>query len=476
MEKSMRLNGWMMVATLLAPCGEVMADDALDELSRLKRQLQELTQRVQELEGKEEGTSARLKSLPTVVAGASGLTFTSPDTNFVLRMRGYLQADSRWYTDDQIKGNDTFLLRRVRPVFEGSVYQHYDYKVMLDFGAGTSSTGNNTGNNGMLQDAYINVHYWDEAQLMVGKFKGPVGLERLQSARNLTWVERGFPTQLIPNRDIGIDLHGNLLGNTLSYDLAALNGASDNGSDDIETSDDGKDIAARLFAQPFALTKIEPLKKLGLGVAGTIGNHEGTLRNYLTAGQQRFFAWRTGAGAAATPNVTGKGEQYRLVPQMYYYWGPFGMLAEYAISSQEVQAVAGATTKHARFQNSAWEVNASYVLTGEENSYEGVTPKRPLSWHGGGWGAVEIAGRIGQLSFDDALFRPIGAPVSGTWAAAGSAREGNEWAIGLNWYLNKSVKLNVDYNRTQFQGGSNAKGSVTAHDEQVILTRLQLAF
>ena len=37
-----------------------------------------------------------------------------------------------------------------------------------------------------------------------GKFKVPVGLERLQSANDIRFVERAFPTSLLPNRDLGV--------------------------------------------------------------------------------------------------------------------------------------------------------------------------------------------------------------------------------------------------------------------------------
>src|SRR5690242_21395265 len=52
-----------------------------------------------------------------------------------------------------------------------------------------------------------------------------------------------------------------ILGKTLAYQVGVFNGVEDGGSGDIETTDDGKDIAARIFAQPFFKTEIEPLKK-----------------------------------------------------------------------------------------------------------------------------------------------------------------------------------------------------------------------
>ena len=50
------------------------------------------------------------------------------------------------------------------------------------------------------------------------------------------------------------------------------------------------------------------------------------------------------------------------------------------------------------------------------------------------------------------------------------------WGVGANWYLNRNVKLMLDYDRSDFSGGSTAPGQVTAQDEQVIITRVQVSF
>jgi phosphate-selective porin OprO and OprP len=464
----------MVIAALLsAQTGYVLAEDQNEELKRLKQQLQELDQKVRILERNKEldveAADAKAKTLPSVTLGASGLNVSTADSNFVFKIRGYVQADSRVFLgdDETVKGNDTFLLRRVRPIIEGAVWKDFEYRLMFDFASGVTS---GTGNNAFLQDGYVNWHHWDEFQVQAGKFKEPVGLERLQSGANLLFIERGLPTQLVPNRDVGVQFHGKLLGNLLTYQVGYFNGVEDGGSGDIEVSDDGKDIAARLFVHPFDKTDVDGLKKLGLGIAATHGTHVGALRNYATGGQQTWFRWRTGAGTAAAPNVTADGDVTRIAPQGYYYLGPFGVFGEYVISSHEVKRQAGAvsTITEDKFKNRSWQVAASYFLTGEDNQFGAVTPKRPFTWGSGGWGAFEIAGRIGSLSIDDDAF-PL-------YATANSAEEAREWAVGINWHLNRNVKTSVNYIHTDFKEGSDVRGDVTAEDERVILARVQLSF
>src|SRR5262245_32421891 len=119
-------------ALLVTPALSWGADDTVDSL---KRQIQELDQKVRVLERKAEleNETAQTKSQasPRLTAGPEGFSFSSVDTNFVLKLRGYVQTDARFYFGDNIPANDTFLMRRVRPIIEGTVYKYYDYRIML---------------------------------------------------------------------------------------------------------------------------------------------------------------------------------------------------------------------------------------------------------------------------------------------------------------------------------------------------------
>jgi phosphate-selective porin OprO/OprP len=202
------------------------------------------------------------------------------------------------------------------------------------------------------------------------------------------------------------------------------------------------------------------LRGLGFGVGGSIGHHNGPLSTFKTPGQQTFFSY------AAT--TTANGSQYRLDPQLYYYWGPFGILGEYVLSSQEIRSTAAATPPNARFNNTAWQIEASYLLTGEQNTFKTISPLHPFGPANGGWGAFELAVRVEQLSLDKDAFPK--------YVTSTSAREATSWGVGANWYLNRNVKLNLDYESTSFRGGSKVNTAVTAHEEHVILSRVQFAF
>jgi phosphate-selective porin OprO and OprP len=433
-----------------------------DLKARVESLEQELKILKRQLELDKEMSTEKARRTPVLTAGAEGFSFRSADTNFVLKIRGGLQTDGRFYLGDTT-ANDTFLLRRVRPIIEGTVYERFDYRIMADFASGISLSANN---NGSILDAYGELRLWPAFKIRAGKFKEPVGLERLQSWRNLLFVERGFPTQLLPNRDTGVMAHGELFGGRLNYEFGAFNGTPDGGSNDFDTDED-KDLAARLFAHPFGKSETA-LRGLGVGIAGTYGEQDRTPRGYTTHGSQPFFAYRAGATAAA-PNVLGGGTQWRLSPQGYWYWKSFGILGEYAISSQEMRqagggAGAGAT---AELQNTGWQVAISYFLTGEENSYKQVNPRRPFEIGGDGWGALELTARLGELDLDDDAFPIFASPTT-------SASKAFSWGVALNWHLNRFFKVTLNYENTDLNAAS---GAYTGIDhEHVILSRLQATF
>jgi len=433
-----------------------------------QEQLQDLDQKIRILdrnrELEREAEAEKQKALPTVSLGLNGLVVRSADSNFVMNLHGYVQADARFYFGDNNPANDTFLLRRVRPILEGTVYNRFDYRFMPDFGSGDVASST-PGNNAILDDAYVNARLWPNLQVQVGKYKSPVGLERLQSTAELLFIETGFATQLTPNYDLGADVHNNLFNTPINYALGIFNGAADAASDDADTTDEGKDVAGRLFFQPFLRTGNEPLRKLGFGAGGSIGHHEGPLPTYKTPGQQTFFSYAAG--------VTAFGEQYRIDPQLFYYWGPFGVIGEYILSSQAIKSTIAGAPGSQRFNNTAWQIEGTYLLTGEENTFrassrDAFRPAHPLNFGGGGWGAFEFVARVGQLSLDRDAFP--------TYVSRTSAKEATSWGVGLNWYLNSNIRLYLDYEQTYFDGGSTTAGSVTAHDERVVLGRVQFSF
>ena len=143
--------------------------------------------------------AAQERKSPPVSVSEEGFVLSSESGDFRLQLRGYVQFDGRFYPgDDAGAATDTFLLRRVRPILSGTVGKYFDFNLTPDFGGGST----------VLQDAYIELRASPKLRVRVGKQKPPVGLERLQSATALTFVERSYPSSLLPSRDVGVQLTG----------------------------------------------------------------------------------------------------------------------------------------------------------------------------------------------------------------------------------------------------------------------------
>jgi phosphate-selective porin OprO and OprP len=85
---------------------------------------------------------------------------------------------------------------------------------------------------------------------------------------------------------------------------------------------------------------------------------------------------------------------------------------------------------------------ASFILTGETRKYNpaaaaylGVVPEHPFSLAGGGWGALEIAGRVSTIDLNNQL---------ATAAGIAGGRQ-TIYTAGLNWYVNRNVRFMLDY-------------------------------
>ena len=230
-------------------------------------------------------------------------------------------------------------------------------------------------------------------KLRVGKFKPPVGLERLQSDDDTTFVERGLPTLLVPQRDIGFQLSGDVVRSRVNYSVGVFNGVPDGSLSDAAVSDH-RDYAARIFLTPFQPDENSPLRGLGFGIGASGGNVDGEpLPSFKTFGQNAFFTFASG--------VTEAGHRTRLQPQAYYYLGGFGLLSDYSINEEGLQKE---TTSGQMSVSGAYQVEVSYILTGEKKAFTSPTPRHPFDPKNGGWGAWELAVREGRFYIDRAIY------------------------------------------------------------------------
>jgi phosphate-selective porin OprO and OprP len=309
----------------------------------------------------------------------------------------------------------------------------------------------------------------------------PVGLEQLEPDKATMFVERALPNDLVPSRDVGFMLHGDLFESRVSYAAGVFNGTRDGGNTGNTDFSNDRAFAGRVFFQPFHKSPAAALQGVGFGIAGsyeTVSSptsdglpsaNGNDVSGYVTTGQQQFFDYQPADGAV----VLADDDHWRLSPQGYYYYGPLGLLGEYVISDQGVTRTGVAPFSSAHLQNTAWSLALSWVLTGEDARFlDGVVPAQAFDPAVGHWGAWQLVGRYGELDIVSSAFPLYADPT----ASASSAKT---WSIGLNWYLNRNVEVKTGFSHTDFHGGgsgTSAPGTVTHQDENVLFTRLQLGF
>ncbi len=356
--------------------------------------------------------------------------------------RGYVTREPAPTEDD--KDAETWLFRRVRPTIEAKLGRA-SFRFTPEFAEDDAD----------LVDGYVDWALSQDIGLRAGQFKPSISLERAQSASAMVFTERTFPAELAPNRDRGVMLYANLLDRRLNLEFGLTNGTPDGRNASNSDVDGEPELNARAF--------FEFRPGIGIGVAGTHGekragndvraasssNANAFLPRYRSASQTQVFGYRAGTVA--------DGDHTRLSPHAYAYVGPFGVMAEYISSEQELTLGAA----HGEFRNDAAQITGVWAITGEEEGFRGIKPAGP----GGAW---ELALRWARLDVDDDAFDAGFADLST------SVTEAEQWAIGLNWTITPNLKAFTDYSLTQFDGG--AAGGADRDDEKMIFTRLQLNY
>jgi phosphate-selective porin OprO and OprP len=386
--------------------------------------------------------------------GRDGFAFGTADGKNEIRFHAVLHVDGRFYFDQNTP--NSFVIRRARPYIDGTLFGIVDFRLMTELAPGQP----------IILDAYLDLHPFAWLRLRAGRFRSPFGLEFLQSDSSIALIERSLATDLVPLRDTGAMLWGDIAGGTLSYAVAALNGAADLGNGPDLATSSNKDFVGRIFLRPLKPIRRLSAVDLGLGVAASYGKPHATaaatgLPVYKSTGQVTIFSY---LATPLTPDATAiaYGQRWRVSPQLYLDAGPFGLLAEYVMSSQRVQRLGEGTD----VENHAWNVTVSFVVTLERHSYDRIIPTHPVDFRHLALGAFELVARYSELRIDGKAFP--------TYADAEvSVRSAREFAGGLNWHLTAYTKFMLSFQRTDFDGGAAPGGD--RKPENALLGRLQIA-
>jgi phosphate-selective porin OprO/OprP len=201
---------------------------------------------------KEKGviTEADLEEVTTAPRPAAyqlgkGFTFTSRDKRFELSLGGRGQFQYMYVDKDDVNGpaQDTSVwrIRRFKVYMGGYAFlRDLTYRVQVDLAkSGTAQ---------MLDDAWINYRFIDEAQLQAGQFKIPFARQELTSDGALQFVDRANAVDAFkPSYDVGAMVQGRVAGGKFAYNAGLFNGTGQSGT---RTTNSGA-WAARIVFHPF---------------------------------------------------------------------------------------------------------------------------------------------------------------------------------------------------------------------------------
>jgi phosphate-selective porin len=353
-----------------------------------------------------------------------------------LRLGRGTRVDFRFRLQADVKDSDAPLpeeddpeasavdIARRRIGIEGEILNLFDYQVESEL----SAAGSN------WRDVYINYKQFGFAEVLAGKFKLPFSLDENTSSTNLDFVYRSRAAELLaPGRDRGVMAHGRVLDRgVLRYEIGLFehDGSNARRTSPNERVHADRTTAGRATVQPLRATK-SVFSDLSVGAAFTksmLGEGFPDLRG-RTPLDLPFYR----------PDVWVNGTRRRVGVELRWRPGPYSIKAEYIRLTDERLGESVEDTDLSPLLGTGWYVSGTWAITGE-NKADGLDrPRRPLLFKDSGFGAVEVAARIENISFRSEAADDV--PSDGPRADVVAGNADRIETFGVNWYLNRWFKV-----------------------------------
>jgi phosphate-selective porin OprO/OprP len=286
-----------------------------------------------------------------------------------LKLGGYIQmnfedgavsAFEGRFPDGPNQVKDRFRLRRARVNLIGDFAEKFDFKVEGDFGAGDGLSGNRTGFS--ATDIFVNWHQFPEANIKVGQWKAPFGLEQITPDTKILTIERSLPTgALTPERQIGVQIWGKPLTDLwpeqkdlLTYYAGIFNG---NGRNITVNDNNNFMYVGRLELLPWKGELLNQDASLKFG-ADVLNSRDDAGTNISQA-----LNLKVNADGSLTPYaLPSADERTAWSLDAWFNLGPFDLISEYFSEDVDGRTVAGVAPKFADFNPSGWYVQGSYFV------------------------------------------------------------------------------------------------------------------
>ncbi len=464
----------LLLALLLAtaaPTPAAFAQDAsAEDVKSLRDELAALRKEVADLKAKQDKVAA------PVVPNWKGAPLLEDKSGWSFKPRGRMQYDAAVidtpgaYAANRNLGFNS-RVRRLRLGAEGTMPGGFGYKFDVDFANGAVGFG----------DAFLSYSPSSKAyQIKLGNQETLNGLDQMTSSNYVSFLERGQINDAFGNtRRLGASIGFASKDDALRGDVGLFTGHSI----DASVDNDGWIGAARVVYAPkigknrlhlAANIQHREFQSNNAGTASTSTGAPSTnqlaryrARPFLQTTDVRFVD--TGAFAAKSDRIMGLEAAGIFGPLHFASEAQWNTVKTYdagdiatglnAFSGGNSAVVA---TGNPTFFGTYGEVG--YFLTGETRAYkEGTWGRTKVlkPFNKGGWGAVQLVGRVDYLDLDTSKLKngvTNNFATGTTSLAAINARLGRGgtqtgYLVGLNWHPMDYVRFMVNYIRTDVDGG-----------------------
>ncbi|KAB7742671.1 hypothetical protein F2P47_00615 [Parvibaculum sedimenti] len=441
-------------ALLTGPAFAGSAAVTQNEINTLKQQMEDLQQKLDDLQV---STQAQLKTVKTAPASDAFVTMkgghptiASNDGNFTLSFNGRAHFDvATASTDDGLKKyNDGANFRRAEIGVSGTAYKDWGYAFAVQFG-GSGKDGKNAPAD--IKEGYISYNGIKDVSIQAGAICLPFTLDYATSSNDITLIERAAAVSMMVGQasDDGRTAFG-VKGHTDNIFAMAYYTKDRPGQDATTHSESDNWLGRAVFAfNPDANSVVH----IGGDVAysshfssdPSLGDRPG-----IRVDDIKYI--NTGS-IANVDSATFYG------PEAAVAYGPFRAQGEY------YKYDFSRKNSLSDLSMDAWYLQASWIITGEAYKYKigdaafgGVKPSHPIG--AGGFGAWEIAARYSDADLND-----------------GAILGGHEklTTVGLNWYPNSTFRFMLNY--MHGEETPNSSGTVSKDGNvDIVALRTQFAF
>jgi len=399
----------------------------------------------------EHGKELGKESVPLGVHARSGkLIFESEDGNFQWWLDSRIQIDGAMFFEKKNQLSNGTVFRRATFALKSVLWKDWQAEIDLAFAEGVET------DKGIdARDIWIKYNFpTANLAIQVGYFKEPFGLERLNSSRLLTFLERTSATNSMTlGRRTGAAVR---YWNDYGQVTAGIFGHKYGTRIDKGRRDEGFSTNLRLTTAP--------INKHGMNL------HLGGAYSYKIPDAVSDLA-------PNTIEIKARSETYVFDPKLlhtgditdvnYYnrYNGEFGLvLGSLYLQGEYFKTQVVRWYNKPKINLEAAYVMATWLLTGETRAYyidEGEfgpieKPKNST------WGAWELKARYSTTDLND--------PNLPNPNYGGKA---NIFSFGFNWYPNQNIKIQMEYNITDHDDHATSKGKFNGNDD---FSMLQVRF